>query len=230
MDLHEKSLLATFKTTAAFGVKYATDFPPISIGGQQFALVSAAVPTASGLAQAQTSGGGQKKAGIKSKAVAYKLLHDDLKAIADGAHSLVLLGTAGLDGKFLMPRNHGAQDMLNAAHAFATDAAAFTTQFVSVGLPATFITQLNTDIAGYETAISTKGAGLTAQGGATGGIEDTTHKAAVALHVLNTIVNNTYKNNPQRLAEWVIASHVEKHTPVKRVKKTTSTTPATPAK
>jgi hypothetical protein len=49
-------------------------------------------------------------------------------------------------------------------------------------------------------------------------LEDTAHKAAVALHVLKTIVKNTYKNNPAKLAEWATASHVEKHTPVPRVK------------
>jgi hypothetical protein len=49
-------------------------------------------------------------------------------------------------------------------------------------------------------------------------LEDAAHQAAVALHVLNTIVKNTYKNNPSRLAEWATASHIEKHTPVPRAK------------
>ena len=52
----------------------------------------------------------------------------------------------------------------------------------------------------------------------TGGIDDTTHKAAVALHVVDTIVRNKYKNDAAKLAEWTIASHVEKHTPVARAK------------
>lgn len=230
MNQQITSLTATFKTVAAFGTKYATDFPPASVGGQQFALVTAAVPSTATLAQVQASGGHQAKTGVRSKGVAYKLLHDDLKAINDGAHSLVLLGTTGLDGKFLMPRNHSTQDMLTAGRAFAVDAVPFTTQFISVGLPATFITQLTTDVGAYETAISAKGAGQLAQGGATGGIDDTTHAAAVALHVLNTVVTNKYKNDPTKLAEWVIASHVQKHTPVKRVEPTPTTTPATPAK
>jgi hypothetical protein len=218
MDFHETSLLATFKNVDAFGIKYATDFTAASMGGQQFALIHAAVPSTSTLAGAQSSGGSATKAGVKSKAVAYTLLHDDLLAITDAAHSLVKLGTAGLDGKFLMPRNHGAQDFLNAARAFQTDAPAFSAAMIGLGLPTTFVTQLGTDITGYENAIAAKGAGQAAQGGATGGIEDATHKAAVALHVLNTIVTNTYKNNPSRLAEWVIASHVEKHTPVPHAK------------
>jgi len=223
MDINETSLLATYKTTAAFGTKYAAAFPPDSVGGQQFAIVSAAVPAEGDLGAQQVSGKQQKKTGVKSKAVAYKQLHDDLLAITDAAHSLVLLGTPGLDGKFHLPRNHGAQDILNAARAFKTDAAAFTAQFISVGLPADFLTTLDGHITDYENAISAKGAGTGQQAQATGGIEDTNHKAAIALHVLNTVVRNTFKNDAAKLAEWVVASHVEKHTPVPRAKPTTTT-------
>jgi hypothetical protein len=226
MDLQEIHLLATCKTTAAFGAKYAADFPPDSLGGKQFALAAAAVPQAGALGAQQISGGEQKKAGVKSKAVAYHQLHDDLLAMADAAHSLVLLGMAGLDGKFHLPRNHGAQDVLNAARAFKTDAAAFSAPMISVGLDAGFLTHLDTHISDYENAITAKGAGQSTAGGATGGIEDTTHRAAIALHVLNTIVRNKYKNDPAKLAEWTIASHVEKHTPVPREKKPSDTPPA----
>lgn len=218
MDIHETSLLATCKTTAAFGAKYAADYPPTSMGGKQFAIIAAAVPQEGTLGAQQVSGGAQKKAGVKSKAVAYKQLHDDMLAISDAAHSLVLVGTTGLDGKFHMPRNHGAQDVLNAARAFQADATPFTAQFTSVGLPADFLTTLDGHTTDYETAISATGAGAGTQASATGGIKDTNHKAAIALHVLNTIVTNTYKNDPPRLAEWVVASHVQKHTPVPRAK------------
>jgi hypothetical protein len=90
-----------------------------------------------------------------------------------------------------MPHNNGDQALLNSARAFAADAGAFQAQFVSVGLPATFVTQLNADITAFEAAVTAKGTALGAQAGATGGLEDAAHKAAVALHVLNTIVKNT---------------------------------------
>jgi hypothetical protein len=217
------SLTATFKNVAAFGVKYSADFPPASMGGQQFALVNAAVPQTATLGAAQVSGGDSAHAGVLSKVAGRFHLHDDLLGIANAAHSLVLLGTAGLDGKFHMPRSGGDQALLNSARAFQTDAAAFSAQFISLGLAADFLTHLGTDITDFEAAISAKGAAMGAQAGATGGLEDAAHKAAVALHVLNTIVRNTYKNNPTKLAEWATASHVEKHTPVPRAK------PATPA-
>jgi hypothetical protein len=212
------SLVTTFKNVDTFGIKYATDFPPASLGGQQFALVHAAVPLTAGLGATQVSGAEQTHSAVLAKVAGRFHLHDDMVGITNAAHSLALLGTAGIAGKFLMPHNNGDQALLNAARAFAADAVAFQAQFVSVGLPATFITQLNSDIAGFETAVSTKGAALGTKAGATSGLEDAAHKAAVALHVLNTVVKNTCKNNPARLAEWTTASHVEKHTPVPRAK------------
>ena len=219
------SLTAAFKTVSAFGAKYASDFPATSTGGQEFALVTAAVPQTATFGAEQVSGGESAHAGVLSKVAGRFHLHDDLHHIADAAHSLVLLGTPGLQGKFLMPRSAGDQTLLNSARAFQTDAPAFSTQFISLGLTGDFVAQLGTDIGDFETAIKAKGAGAGARSGATGGLEDTANKAAIALHVLKTIVPNVYKNDPAKLAEWATASHVEKHTPVPRAKPA-----ATPAK
>jgi hypothetical protein len=210
------SLVATFKTVDAFGIKYATDFSAASLGGQQFALVHAAVTMTAGLGATQVSGGEQTHSAVLAKVAGRFHLHDDMIGITNAAHSLLLLGNTTIAGKFLMPHNNGDQALLNSARAFAADAVPFTAQFTGVGLPPTFITQLNADIADFETAVTTKGTALGAQAGATGGLEDAAHQAAVALHVLNTIVKNTYKNDPAKLAEWATASHVEKHTPVPR--------------
>jgi hypothetical protein len=210
------SLMATLKNVDAFGLANAADFPAASMGGQQFALIHTAVPMTSNLGANQVSGG---------KVACRFHLHDDMIGITTAAHSLALLGTAGIAGKFLMPHSNGDQALLNSARAFATDAAAFSAQLISVGLPATFITQLNTDITAFETLITTKGTAMSAQAGATGGLENAAHQAAVALHVLKTIVPNTYKNNPTKLAAWATASHVEKHTPVPRQPKPAATTP-----
>jgi hypothetical protein len=214
MELKETSLLATFKTVSAFGIKYTADFPLPGIGGQQFALVTTAVTSLGNLGSTQVSGGEQIHAGVLSKAVGRVHLHDDMIAITNAAHSLVLTGNTAIAGKFLMPHSNGDQALLNSARAFQTDAAAFSAALISLGLAANFITNLGADITAFETAVGAKGSGQLAQGGATGGIADAAHKAAIALHILDTIVKNTYKANPVRLAEWVIASHVEKHTPV----------------
>ena len=218
MNHQVTSLTAAFKNVDAFGIANAADFLPASMGGQQFALIHAAVPQTATLGAAQVSGANAAHSSVMSKGAGRFHLHDDLLGIANAAHSLALLGTAGLDGKFLMPRSGGDQALLNSARAFQTDAAAFSAQLISLGLPATFLTQLGTDITAFEASITAKGAGVGAQAGATGGLENTAHQAAIALHVLKTIVPNIYKNNPAKLAEWATASHVEKHTPVPRAK------------
>ncbi len=212
------SLVATFKTVDAFGTKYAADFPPASLGGQQFALVHAAVPLTAGLGATQVSGGEQTHSAVLAKVAGRFHLHDDMIGITNTAHSLVLLGNTAIAGKFLMPHNNGDQALLNSARAFAADAVAFSDALISTGLAAGFITTLNADITAFEAAVNAKGSALGTQAGATGGLEDAAHKAAVALHVLGTIVKNTYKNDPAKLAEWATASHVQKHTPVPRAK------------
>ena len=218
MNHQVTSLTSAFKTVDAFGIANAADFLPASMGGQQFALIHAAVPQTATLGAAQVSGADAAHSSVMSKVAGRFHLHNDLLGITTAVHSLVLLGTPGLDGKFLMPRSGGDQALLNSARAFQTDAAAFSAQLISLGLDANFITNLGTDIANLEDAIKSKGAGTGAQAGATGGLESTAHQAAIALHVLKTIVPNIYKNNPAKLAAWATASHVEKHTPVPRAK------------
>jgi hypothetical protein len=202
----------------AFGIKYAVDFPLTDLGGQQFALIHAAVTQTGNFGAVQVSGGEQAHSAVLGKVAAHFHLHDDLIGIVNAAHSLALLGTAGIAGKFLMPHNNGAQALLNSARAFATDAVAFQAALVSTGLAADFIAHLNADITAFEAVVTAKGSGLGEQVGATGGLEDTAQKAAIALHVLGTVVKNTYKNNPAKLAEWATASHIEKHTPVPNTK------------
>jgi hypothetical protein len=228
MEQKISSLIASCKTTDAFGLANAADFPAASLGGQQFALIHTFVTSAATLGASQVSSEEQTHSAVLGKVAVRFHLHDDMIGITNAAHSLVLLGNPTIGGKFLMPHSNGDQALLNAARAFAADAVAFSAALISVGLPATFLTQLSADITAFEGLITTKGSALAGQAGATGGLENAAHQAAVALHVLKTIVPNIYKNNPTKLAAWATASHVQKHTPVPRPPKPAATTP--PAK
>ena len=226
MNHQVTSLTATFKTVDAFGIANAADFPATTLGGQQFALIHTAVGSTATLGASQVSGQEQTHSAVLGKVACRFHLHDDMIGITNAAHSLVLLGNTAIGGKFLMPHSNGDQALLNSARAFAADAVAFSAALISVGLPAAFLTTLNADITAFENLITTKGSALTGQAGATGGLENAAHQAAIALHVLKTIVPNIYKNNPTKLAAWATASHVEKHTPVPHVKPPAPTPPA----
>jgi len=216
MKQNEINLLATCKTVDTFGDENAADFPATSTGGKQFALIKAAVTATAGLGTDQVTADEEKHGGVLDEAALRLKLHTDLLNISTAVHSLVLLGATGLAGQFLMPRHGRDQELLNVARAFAADAAPIQAQLIELKLPATFLADLNQDISDFETAIKAKGSGKGKKGKATTGIAKIIHDAGIALHVLNTVVPNTYANDPAKRAEWVIASHVEKHTPKSR--------------
>lgn len=203
--------LDTLKRVNVFYTNHTADFPATSIGGQQFAKVTAAVTQAGDLGEQQLTAGADAHNSVLSKATLRLLIHDDMAGINRAAHSLSLLGTAGLDGKFAMPHSRGDQKLVNAARSFITEATPFKAQMTQLGLAADFLDTLKTHTDGFETAGSGKAGGKETKAKATAGLGDTAHEAVIALRVLDTIVRNTYKNDAQKLAEWTVASHVERN-------------------
>jgi len=180
-----------------------------SVGAQQFAKVTAAVPQAQSQAAGQLSAKGDRGQATKTKSQINPDLHDQLKAISESAHTLADLGATGLDAKFRMPRSGGHGALLTAARQFLQDATPMKTQFFSVNLPADFLDTLTQTITNFDNATDDQTGGLEGHANATTGLAGTNADARKALRALNTIVSNTYKNNPAVRAEWVIASHIE---------------------
>lgn len=206
VQIHETD---AFQRVKKFAADHAADFLPASVGGQLFAKVSAAVPQGQTQAADQLSGKGDRGQATKTKSQIHPDLHDQLKAISDSAHTPADLGTPGLDAKFRMPRSGGHGALLTAARQFLKDATPMNAQFLSVNLPADFLDTLQTTITNFDNATDDQTGGLEGQAGATTGIANTNAEARKALRNLNTIVHNTYKNNPTVLAAWTIASHIE---------------------
>jgi hypothetical protein len=217
MNDQEIRTLETLKNINTFAVKYAADFPAASLGGQQFAKIAAAVTQTGALGAQQLSAGGDAHNSVLSKGTLRLLMHDDLAAINRAAHSLALMGTPGVDGEFRMPRGNSDQKLLNAARAFITEATPLKAQFIQLNVAADFLDTLQAHTDAFETSIKSKATGQQTRGGATTGIADTVHNAVIALHVVDTIVRNTYKNDPEKLAEWTVASHVQR--PAKKTAK-----------
>ncbi len=219
-----------FQRVKKFAADHAADFPATSVGGQQFAKVVAAVPQAQGQAADQLSAKGDRGQATKTKSQIHPDLHDQLKAISESAHTLADLGTPGLDAKFRMPRSGGHGALLTAARQFLQDATPMKTQFLSVNLPADFLDTLTQTISDFDSATDDQTGGLEGQSSATVGLAATNAAARKAMRALNTIVHNTYKNNPAVRAEWVIASHIESGKAHHATQPTPPTPPATPVK
>ena len=217
-----------FQRVKKFGTDHAADFPAASVGGQQFAIVTAAVPQAQGQAADQLSAIGDRGKATLTKGQIHPDLHDQLKAISESAHTLADLGTTGLDAKFRMPRSGGHGALLTAARQFLKDATPMKDQFLSVNMSADFLDTLDQTITNFDNATDDQTGGLEGQAGSTTGLAATNAAARKAMRALNTIVRNTYKTNPTVLAEWVIASHIESGKAHHATQPTPPTPPATP--
>ena len=217
-----------FQRVKKFGTDHAADFPPGSVGGQQFAKIAAAVPQAGAQAADQRSAIGDRGQATKTKAQIHPDLHDQMKAISESAHTLADLGTPGLDAKFRMPRSGGHGALLTAARQFKKDAEPLKAKFLGVNLPADFLETLDQTITDFDKATDDQTGGLEKQASSTAGLATTQADARKALRALRTIVPNTYRNNPTVLAEWVVASHIESGK-AHRAEKPAPPNPAAPA-
>jgi hypothetical protein len=210
MEQASVRILDTFKRVDAFAGNYAAGFPVGSLAATQLAKIRAAIPQTGNLGGTQSAGNAAAHDAALKKAYDRVLIRRDLSAINHAAHSLTLMGVAGAAGTFKLTDNHGDQPLLDCARGFVTNATPLTAQFTQVGLPADFLTTLTAHITALETDNTAKGSSQLTAVGATGGIAKTVHDASVALHILDTVMRNTYRDNPVALAAWVTANHVER--------------------
>lgn len=191
-----------------FGAENASDFPPGSVGADNFATVGAVVGELDASGAAQASGMSSGRQGTAMKSNAREDVREELRAINRTARALAL-DDPGLSEKFLMPRGDNDQKLIAAARAFITDAEPLKNEFVKYGLNADFLSQLQADIASFEQAVGDKNAATVEQVGATAAIDAQIERGMIAVRRLKAIVTNKYVNNSAKLAAWLSASHVE---------------------
>jgi hypothetical protein len=199
----------TWGRITKFGQAHAADFSPTSLGGKNFAAIATAVAEARQHGTAQQTGAADAHSATSNLALLLHHIYDDMGVINQNAHTLSL-DLPGLDAKFRMPRSHGQVSILTTARAFAQEALPLKAKFIELGMSADFLDHLNGEIAAADAA---KGDQQGAQGGrgqATGALDATFTAALKAEKLLNTIVRNIYAKTPAVLAEWLIASHVER--------------------
>jgi hypothetical protein len=192
-----------------FGVGHANDFAPDGLGTQLFADLGGIVAQLDNHASAEASGVGKAREGTSTRGAFREALRDDLEAINRTARAMAE-DTPGIGEKFRLPRGNNDQALLNAARAFATDAAPWSAQFINHEMPADFLTDLNTDIANMEAAISHQAGGVGGHVAAGVAIDEAIDAGMVIVHKLDAIVRNKYANNPATLAEWTSTSHTER--------------------
>jgi hypothetical protein len=208
-----------------FGTTHADSFPVAARGGELFVIVADIIAELREHAASQSSKSRASKEGTTLKSVALAALQDDLEAISRTARAIAIT-IPGLDDKFRMPRNVGAQKLIAAARSFAKDAEPLKTEFIRRGLPADFLVDLNAKIAEVEQAIESRDQHTGAGVAATAAIDDAVERGMKAVRELDAVVRNTFRDEPSALAEWTSARHIERSRRKASTHKPATTQPA----
>jgi hypothetical protein len=132
----------------------------------------------------------------------------------------------------VMPKPHvNVTQLVADANAMAVAAAPYAQNFISGGLPATFIADLQTAAAALNAAANLKGTSKTNSVLATTGVASQEKQGRSTLNILNTLVVSALAGNVPALAQWKNAKRISPQ-PASATTAVTptpvSTTPATP--
>jgi hypothetical protein len=126
-----------------------------------------------------------------------------------------------IGNQFAMPRTYSDQSVINVARSYITSAPPLIAEFTKRGLAANFPDALAAGVTAVESAIDAQAEALGEQTAATAGVAAGQKQLTDALHEFDPLVRNTLGNDPQALAAWKSASHVER-APKKAAKKKSS--------
>lgn len=187
----------------------ADDFPANSAGKITVDLFKADVNDIETLDATKLSGASSAEMSGQTKDDAIDDLLIIMRSINRAANAMEA-DIPNIDTLFRMPRNRSDLGVLNAARQFRADAAPHDSDFFEYGLPTTFLTDLDSLIAFVENQLAARDAAVEKQGGATGALIEKFKTTDKRSRKLDSIVRNKYANNPQKLAAWTIASHLER--------------------
>lgn len=193
-----------------FGQTHSAAFPANTLGTELFTEIASVIAELSSHATAQVSSASSAKQGTSSRGLARTNLRESMEAISLTARAIAL-DMPTIADKFRMPHNASDQNMLATAKAFAGDAAALSAEFIRHEMPATFLADLNADIADFEQAISNQNQSRGGHVSSTVSVGSSLDKGMKAVRKLNAVVQNKFRGDRPTLAAWLSASHVERH-------------------
>lgn len=207
MKASQQRHLNQLEGKSAFMHDNITDFPPESPGAVALAGLDAAIARIHSLAALQISGGQRQAIGIKDEL--FERLIRILQKMNRAAHSIAE-DVDGIEDLFRMPRKRSEEIWLATARSFYNDSEPLDEEFQQYDLPKTFRADIMSLVQQIEAEAANADMKGEQKGGATGGMVAEFSVGGKFGTKLNGIVENKYDNNPQKLAAWRVASHLEK--------------------
>jgi hypothetical protein len=200
---------ATLARVHDFATAEVAFFPTTSVGGQLFAVIGSSLGQLNTHVSAQVGGGNTARQGTEQKDLAHEELYDLLMMMRRTSRSMEH-EHPGVHAKFRVPPHLSTAELLGVAEHFATEATPLKPTFIAYGMPETFLEDLNELIADVRDALNDQTAGTRTRVTATAGIRETVDTAFTALRRVDPIVQNTFRDDPAKLAAWASAKHLER--------------------
>jgi len=213
---------------ADFGAAHANIFPADSLGGQMFVAVKNATAILTESAATEISSRGAVYERGRARDAARVRLLTVLEPIRRTARALAL-DMPGVDGKFRLPSTPATRALMSSARACAKDAHALSAAFLTHGLPATALDDLDGAVLVFENAVRDHAASRSALVAARAGIESAIQAGMTAVQRLDGIVLNILHGDSASTAVWEQARRVDWSPKTRNRTRKSSGEPATPA-
>ncbi len=136
-------------------------------------------------------------------------LQDELKYLA-GLWRTGYEETGGEPNKFRAPEGNNDRAWIAAGRAFVNELPAQQQFFTGRGQPADFVPRLAAMTDAFEQAVNAAEAARGARGGTNAALEDPARRGKKLVEKLAPAVKRRYRDDSQKLAAWLVASHIEK--------------------
>jgi hypothetical protein len=156
------------------------------------------------------SAGGAGLNETRSKAARAEEIEDDLRLIVKTARQIAQK-IEGFPNTFTLPRGGLTyQQLVESAKSFIADASAQAAEFAKRGLTAGFFDELAAAVAEFEDTAHEQADAKRTTVGANADTEAILRGALDTRRELKTALENHYRRDPAKLAEWLTASHVRR--------------------
>ena len=189
----------------------AADFESISFVADAVSVLQTETEALGALGAAKITATAASKNSTSSRGDARQDLRDDLEYVAAVWRSMPD-ETPGMQSKFRLSRGNNDQNLIAAAHSFANDADDPPTQalLTARGLPTEFFTALRAKADAFSQAIANAESKHGERVGTNAAFAERVRRGRRQVDKLAPTVKHFYRGNTQKLAEWLVASHVER--------------------
>lgn len=183
--------------------------PPDSVGAQLAARLNTVLVELDQLVAAEGSKDGLARESTDTSEIAREDLEEEVRAIARTAQAIEHQ-VPGFAEKFRLPKGDSDQDWIDTGLTFAADAASESARFISFGMDADFIEQLQNRVAALRASITTRSTNVAERKATRELIEDKLDEIMRVRREYDAYVRNVHRDDPRVLSEWTSAKHIQR--------------------